>query len=138
MIESTTVVLGGGGVWGVAWMTGLIRGIAETGVVLGEAEAFIGTSAGSVVSTQLASGMAIDDLFERQIDPKRQPKNRHPKLETSPDLAICFGNRRKTLSQERVKLVPSRWRRGRLIMHNAASILKIAWVCPLALGPQSP
>jgi len=74
----TTLVCGGGGVWGVAWMTGIALGLAENGVDLRAADAFIGTSAGSVVSTHLASGLSIPDLFERQTDPAKQPRERTP------------------------------------------------------------
>jgi predicted acylesterase/phospholipase RssA len=57
MTQSTTLVLGGGGVWGVAWMTGLIAGLAEAGVDVRKADCAIGTSAGSVVAA-LARMMA--------------------------------------------------------------------------------
>jgi NTE family protein len=73
-----TLVCGGGGVWGVAWLTGLAMGLLENGVDLRVADAFIGTSAGSVVSTHLASGLPIEGLFERQSVPARQPRERAP------------------------------------------------------------
>lgn len=76
--RTITVVFGGGGVWGVAWMTGLVKGLADLGLDITTASAFIGTSAGSVVSTQLASGIPIDDLFERQANPARQRFERSP------------------------------------------------------------
>jgi NTE family protein len=71
-LEKTTVVLGGGGVWGIAWMAGVIKGLAERGVDLGQAEAFIGTSAGAVVCAQLTAGMSIDEIYQRQADPTKQ------------------------------------------------------------------
>ena len=70
-LSDTTVVLGGG-VWGIAWMAGLIKGLAERGIDMSQAEAFIGTSAGSVVSAQLTGGMSIDDLYRRQAEPASQ------------------------------------------------------------------
>jgi NTE family protein len=75
---NATVVLGGGGVWGVAWMTGLLTGLAEAGVNLCGGPRFIGTSAGSIVSTQLAGGKPLPSLYERQIDPSLQPVERTP------------------------------------------------------------
>ncbi|MFZ5824682.1 MAG: patatin-like phospholipase family protein [Bacillota bacterium] len=48
------VVLGGGGTLGIAWMTGLAAAMAEGGIQLSDADLFVGTSAGSVVGTQLA------------------------------------------------------------------------------------
>jgi NTE family protein len=73
-----TLVCGGGGVWGVAWLTGLAMGLLEGGIDLGSADAFIGTSAGSVVSTHLATGQAIEALYERQSVPARQPREQAP------------------------------------------------------------
>jgi NTE family protein len=61
------LVIGGGGVTGVAWATGLIYGLAEHGVRLAEADVFVGTSAGSVVAAQLTSDMPLDELFARQL-----------------------------------------------------------------------
>jgi NTE family protein len=71
-LSNTTVVLGGGGVWGIAWMAGVIKGLAERGVDINQAEAFIGTSAGSVVSAQLTGGMSVDELYRRQAEPASQ------------------------------------------------------------------
>jgi NTE family protein len=51
------LVLAGGGVLGEAWMTGLLAGIEDAaGIDLRRTEAFVGTSAGSIVATRLASG----------------------------------------------------------------------------------
>src|SRR5437763_13358262 len=51
------LVLGGGGVLGEAWMMGVLAGIEDaTGFDLRECEHFVGTSAGSIVAAQLASG----------------------------------------------------------------------------------
>jgi hypothetical protein len=46
-----SLVLGGGGVTGVAWELGILAGLAEQGVDLTGADTVIGTSAGSVVGT---------------------------------------------------------------------------------------
>ena len=45
MPEGTTLVLGGGGVAGIAWMTGLLAGLADAGQDLTGADSIIGTSA---------------------------------------------------------------------------------------------
>ena len=70
----TTLVCGGGGVWGVAWLSGIVAGMAEAGLDLRAADCFIGTSAGSVTSAQLAKGMAPATMYERQSDPAKQPR----------------------------------------------------------------
>ncbi|MCG8924954.1 patatin-like phospholipase family protein [Lentzea sp. CC55] len=69
MTGQRAVVLGGGGVTGIAWETGLLHGLAEQGVDLAEADLFVGTSAGSVVATELAGGSALADLYAGQLLP---------------------------------------------------------------------
>ncbi|MDG4865763.1 patatin-like phospholipase family protein, partial [Streptomyces sp. T-3] len=68
----TALVLGGGGLTGVGWEIGILHGLAEQGLDLGNADTVIGTSAGSVVGAQLTSGrLGLDALYERQlVDPK--------------------------------------------------------------------
>jgi len=48
------LVLGGGGMWFVAWQTGYLRRLAELGLSLGSADRLVGTSAGSIVASILA------------------------------------------------------------------------------------
>ena len=72
-ISDSVVVFGGGGIWGVAWMAGLVMGLADEGVDLTHARAFIGTSAGSIIGSQIAHGYSPTELFARQMDPTRQP-----------------------------------------------------------------
>jgi NTE family protein len=62
------LVLGGGGVAGIAWETGVLLGLAELGVDLTDADLLVGTSAGSVVATQVATGQALADLHARQLE----------------------------------------------------------------------
>ena len=51
------LVLGGGGTLGEAWLRSLLAGLeAETGWDLRECDAFVGTSAGSIVAAVLATG----------------------------------------------------------------------------------
>jgi NTE family protein len=66
------LVLGGGGVAGVAWTTGLLLGLAEHGQDLTGADLLVGTSAGSVVAAQVASGRPLAELYARQADPAQQ------------------------------------------------------------------
>lgn len=64
---SSALVLGGGGITGIAWETGLLLGLAESGVDLGDADVVIGTSAGSVVGAQLTSDEPLERLYETQL-----------------------------------------------------------------------
>src|SRR4051794_9297078 len=69
MTDRTALVLGGGGVTGIAWELGVLAGLAEAGVDLGDADLVVGTSAGSVVGTLLCSGTDLEALYERQLEP---------------------------------------------------------------------
>jgi NTE family protein len=65
--EGRALVLGGGGVTGVAWEIGLIHGLAEVGVDLTTADLFVGTSAGSVVAAEVTTGSTPAGLFAREL-----------------------------------------------------------------------
>jgi NTE family protein len=65
----TALVLGGGGVTGIAWELGILKGLADAGVDLTSADLVIGTSAGSVVGAQITTGHTVDALYETQLEP---------------------------------------------------------------------
>jgi NTE family protein len=79
--QDVTLVCGGGGVWGVAWMTGIVMGLADKGLNIRSAGTMVGSSAGSVVSTQLTSEWSTEALFQRQTDPAKQPVELAPSPE---------------------------------------------------------
>ncbi|MEU1619458.1 patatin-like phospholipase family protein [Streptomyces sp. NPDC005722] len=66
------LVLGGGGVAGIAWTTGLLAGLADAGQDVTGAEVLVGTSAGATVAAQLGSGLSLDELYARQTEPGLQ------------------------------------------------------------------
>jgi NTE family protein len=68
-MASRALVLGGGGVTGVAWEIGVLAGLAARGVQLSAADLLVGTSAGSVVGAQLACGADLAELYEEQLRP---------------------------------------------------------------------
>ncbi|MEO8743908.1 MAG: patatin-like phospholipase family protein [Candidatus Dormiibacterota bacterium] len=71
------LVLGGGGVTGIAWELGLLAGLAEKGMNLTSPDLVVGTSAGSVVGAQILSGAPIEDLYAEQLaDPTGEPAAR--------------------------------------------------------------
>lgn len=74
--DTRALVLGGGGVAGVAWELGVLRGLEENGVDLRSADLLIGTSAGSVVGAQIASETDLESLFAAQLTPVEQTKER--------------------------------------------------------------
>lgn len=56
MQTDRALVLGPGGHVGTAWMAGLAHGLRRHGTDLGEADLIVGTSAGAIVGTLLATG----------------------------------------------------------------------------------
>lgn len=63
------LVLGGGGITGIAWETGLLWGLAEQGVDLTVADRVVGTSAGSIVGAQITSDVPLEEYYRRQLLP---------------------------------------------------------------------
>ncbi|MGB6764737.1 patatin-like phospholipase family protein, partial [Mycobacterium sp.] len=71
MTTKQALVLGGGGIAGIAWETGILRGIADESPAAARAlldcDVLVGTSAGSAVVAQIGSGSSLQDLFARQV-----------------------------------------------------------------------
>jgi len=69
----TALVLAGGGVAGIAWELGVLRGIADADPALADrllaADVVVGTSAGSSVAAQITSGVALGELYDAQLRP---------------------------------------------------------------------
>jgi NTE family protein len=75
--------LGAGGNAAIAWEIGVITGMADAGLDLREADLFVGTSAGSVVAAQMTSGLPLEELFQRQVDPRLQVDEATPSIDFS-------------------------------------------------------
>jgi NTE family protein len=69
--NSTALVLAGGGVAGIAWELGVLRGLADADPALADrvlaADVVVGTSAGSSVAAQITSGVPLDELYAAQL-----------------------------------------------------------------------
>jgi NTE family protein len=63
-VMTRALVLGGGGPVGIAWESGLVAGLAQAGVDLGQADFTMGTSAGSFVGARLALGAEAATLAD--------------------------------------------------------------------------
>jgi NTE family protein len=66
MSKRRAVILGGGGVTGIAWETGVLKGLQDAGANLAAADAIIGTSAGSFAGAYLAARM-VNQFFDKQF-----------------------------------------------------------------------
>ena len=77
------LVLGGGGVAGIAWEFGLLAGLADAGIDVTGADLLVGTSAGSVVAAVIGTGVSLERAFQAQLEPPEQSAE----LSTTLDLA---------------------------------------------------
>jgi NTE family protein len=68
-VTGRALVLGSGGITGVAWELGLLAGLAAQGLDLAGADLVIGTSAGALAGAQLTSGASLAELYQAQIAP---------------------------------------------------------------------
>ena len=74
------LVLGGGGLSGIAWEIGVLAGLAAGGADVTTADFVLGTSAGATVAAQLGSGLPVAELFDRQTVPALQSAELTPDL----------------------------------------------------------
>ncbi|GII22017.1 patatin-like phospholipase family protein [Planosporangium mesophilum] len=73
---SSALVLGGGGITGIAWEVGVLQGLRRGGVDLTTADLVVGTSAGSIVGTMVASGVDLDAAVKIQREEQEQKSSR--------------------------------------------------------------
>lgn len=70
MTTKRALILAGGGLAGIGWETGILRGIADeapdTARALLDSDVLVGTSAGSTVAAQISSPLSLEELFQRQ------------------------------------------------------------------------
>jgi NTE family protein len=78
MRSKRALVLGGGGLAGIAWHAGILLGLSDNGVDVATVDWIVGTSAGATVAAQVASGIPLDECFERQVDPAQQNREMRP------------------------------------------------------------
>ena len=72
--QAKALVLGGGGTTGIAWEIGILLGFHDGGVDVINADLVIGTSAGSVVGAQITSGLTLEELYARQLQPLEETR----------------------------------------------------------------
>jgi NTE family protein len=101
-MTTRALVLGGGGMVGVAWESGLLAGLSENGVDFALADLVIGTSAGSFVGAQLATGRSAFSIVAGILaeDPARifSAGGRPMKV---PDMSVLFARMAEAVSGAR-------------------------------------
>jgi len=68
-VTRTGLVLGGGGITGIAWEVGLLAGLRDGGADVSGADLVVGTSAGSAVGAVVASEEDLEELYAEQTSP---------------------------------------------------------------------
>lgn len=75
------LVLGGGGVAGIAWEVGVLSALQDAGVDLDAADLVVGTSAGSVVGAFVRNG-AVQQAYDQQHTPAPTTYVEPPAIDT--------------------------------------------------------
>lgn len=98
--DGRALVLGGGGVAGIAWTTGVLAALADHGVAVDAADLVVGTSAGSTVAAQLGSGLPLAELFRRQAEPAAQYPELVPDVDVGHLWTTVLGLRQELPAEE--------------------------------------
>ena len=102
-------MLAGGGLAGIAWETGILRGIADesprTAKALLDIDVLVGTSAGSTVAAQLSSGLSLDALFERQTSASSAELNPNVGIEEITELFVSAMSTPNTTKAEKLQKI---------------------------------
>jgi NTE family protein len=102
MTTQRALVLGGGGLAGIAWETGVLAAVAERGVDVRSADHLVGTSAGAVVGAQLRTGMPLAELLRRQTDPALQNHELSPAGMSTAERARTFARLIETVAPQQL------------------------------------
>jgi NTE family protein len=138
VIVKKTLVLGGGGITGIAWHLGVLCGLQRAGVPLGDADTVIGTSAGSVVGTVVTAGVDLEAavaLQEREVTPAREPRTGEPRTGGNGEWLTAMA----VLADPSVPALEARVRVGAMALaaglDEAAYLARIGSVLPVREWP---
>jgi NTE family protein len=100
---SLALVLGGGGITGIAWEVGILAGLHRAGTDLTAPDLIVGTSAGSVVGAHLAAGVDLDSMVDAQHN---GPTEDVPAVDMAPVMAAfaIMADRRLDPQEARAKV----------------------------------
>lgn len=151
--SSKALVLSGGGITGIAWELGILRGLGECGVNVTDVDLIVGTSAGSSVGAQIISETSLEELYKLQLIPIAETKEIQVQFDgnefrkmmaaaimSSPDSKTARARigeaalAANTMNEEeRLKLIASRlpnheWNPKRNLIINTVNALTGEWV----------
>lgn len=128
------IVLGGGGISGIAWEAALLAGLIDAGLPVEEADAF-GTSAGSVVATLLLSGHLRPEALGSLMQMSMEPEGDHGHEAMAFD-SLAFIDLKATLAVDAHDEQETRRRLGAHALANPVSAPEDVWVASIgALVP---
>ncbi|MEX3933771.1 patatin-like phospholipase family protein [Paraburkholderia phymatum] len=114
-------VFGGGGVVGIAWSAGIVYGLEKTGTRISNADVLVGTSAGSVIATQIACGSEVFDMFMHQRYPTPDSGEQfRPYSQEEADAANC-----KLMEKVNGDLVAARKRIGKFARRSETPTVEV-------------
>jgi NTE family protein len=108
-MSTRALVLGGGGVAGIAWETGILLGISDESPgaarALLDSDVLLGTSAGSAVVAQIGTGESLSALFARQLSETSAELDPGVEIDGILELFLAaLSDRDATLSQRRQRI----------------------------------
>ncbi len=108
-MSTLALVLGGGGVAGIAWETGILRGISDESPgaarALLDSDVLLGTSAGSAVVAQIGTEQSLSRLFARQLSEGSAEIDPGVEIDGILELFLAaLSDRDATLSQRRQRI----------------------------------
>jgi NTE family protein len=108
-MSTRALVLGGGGVAGIAWETGILLGISDESPgaarALLDSDVLLGTSAGSAVVAQIGTEQSLSTLFARQVSEASAEIDPGVEIDGLLELFLAaLSDRDATLSQRRQRI----------------------------------
>jgi NTE family protein len=129
------LVLGGGGITGVAWELGLLTGLRRLGTDLTSADLIVGTSAGAYVGALLATGVDLDEAVD---DAQRMEIELAPRIDPgllAQGFAILAD---RTLEPREIRARLGRLARSAPLGDDAAHVARFAGTLPVHDWPARP
>ncbi|MDU5335091.1 patatin-like phospholipase family protein [Enterococcus sp.] len=133
MDQSLGIVLGGGGITGLVWETGILAGLLNQGIDLSRAHKILGTSAGSFVGATLANHYDMKDYLDRVSDSSKMKEF----AEVSPEVYQLWteafmvgGSNKETVGQKMGEIIythPSKVSREKRMEIVRNRLVRLEW-----------
>ena len=132
---SQALVLGAGGITGIAWQFGLLAGLADQGIDPRRANLVVGTSAGAVVGAQLAGDVDLEARYARELCGARGERSARPSLLTVVRLGVAMSEADPLRSRQKVGALAMR---ARTEPPAARRAVVADWLSGVTTWPEAP